>query len=100
VLPTEATRPAPAPRPAERKSWLAPALAGSVAVVAAGAGLAMGIRARNASNELRGSVHDRASADELASRASSSATAANVLYGVAGAAALAGGGILVLGGYF
>ena len=75
-------------------------LAGSVAVVAAGAGAAMGVRARNASNELRGSVHDRASADALASQASSSATAANVLYGVAGAAALTGAGFLVFGGYF
>jgi len=100
VLPPEATKPVPAPKPVERKSLLAPLIAGGVAVVAAGAGVAMGLQARNAQNELLGSAHDAASAQQLASKAQSSARTANILYGVAGAAALTGGCILAFGGYF
>lgn len=89
--PLEATRPDPAPVPVERKSWLGPIIAGSVAVVAAGAGIAMGVQARNAENALLAGGNDRSQADALQSKARSDATAANVLYGVAGAAVLTGG---------
>jgi tetratricopeptide (TPR) repeat protein len=89
--PLEATRPAPAPEPAEQKSWLGPIIAGSVGVVAAGAGVVMGLQARNAQNALLAGGNDRAQADALQSRARSDATTANVLYGVAGAAVLTGG---------
>lgn len=89
--PLGATLPDPAPRPVERKSWLGPIIAGSVGVVAAGAGIVMGLQARNAQNALLAGGNDRSQADALASKAQSDATAANVLYGVAGAAALTGG---------
>jgi tetratricopeptide (TPR) repeat protein len=91
ALPLEATRPAPAPEPAEQKSWLGPIIAGSVGVVAAGAGVVMGLQARNAQNALLAGGNDRAQADALQSKARSDATTANVLYGVAGAAVLTGG---------
>lgn len=86
-----ATVPDPAPQPVERKSWLGPIIAGGVGVIAAGAGIVMGLQARSAQNELLAGVSDRSQADALASKATSSATAANVLYGVAGAAVLTGG---------
>jgi len=89
--PLDATRPDPAPRPVERKSWLGPILAGAVGVAAAGAGVIMGVQARNAQNALLAGGNDRQQADALASQAKSDATAANVLYGVAGAAVLTGG---------
>jgi tetratricopeptide (TPR) repeat protein len=89
--PLEATRPAPAPEPAEQRSWLGPIIAGSVGVVAAGAGVVMGLQARNAQNALLAGGNDRAQADALQSKARSDATTANVLYGVAGAAVLTGG---------
>jgi tetratricopeptide (TPR) repeat protein len=89
--PLDATRPAPAPELAEGRSWLGPVIAGGVAVVAAGAAVAMGVSARNAQNELLGQTHDQSQADALASRAHGNAVAANVLYGVAGAAVVAGG---------
>jgi hypothetical protein len=89
--PPGATVPDPAPRPVERKSWLGPIIAGGVAVVAAGAGVVMGLQARSAQNDLLAGGNDRSQADALASKAQSSATAANVLYGVAGAAVLTGG---------
>jgi tetratricopeptide (TPR) repeat protein len=89
--PLEATRPDPAPQPVERKSWLGPIVAGGLAVVAAGAGVVMGVQARNAQNALLAGGNDRQQADALASKAKSDATTANVLYGVAGAAALTGG---------
>jgi len=89
--PLEATRPAPPPAPAEQKSWLGPIIAGSVGVVAAGAGVVMGLQARNAQNALLAGGNDRAQADALQSKARSDATTANVLYGVAGAAVLTGG---------
>jgi hypothetical protein len=62
-----------------------------VAVVAAGVGVVMGIQARNAQNALLAGGNDRQQADALVNQAKSDATAANVLYGVAGAAALTGG---------
>ena len=89
--PLEATRPEAPPAPAEQKSWLGPIIAGSVAVVAAGAGLVMGLQARNAQNALLAGGNDRSQADALVSKANGSATAANVLYGVAGAALITGG---------
>jgi tetratricopeptide (TPR) repeat protein len=89
--PPGATVPEPAPQPVERKSWLGPIIAGGLGVVAAGAGIVMGLQARSAQNELLAGGNDRAQADALASKATSSATTANVLYGVAGAAVLAGG---------
>ena len=52
AAPLGATLPDPAPRPVERKSWLGPIIAGSVGVVAAGAGIVMGLQARNAQNAL------------------------------------------------
>jgi hypothetical protein len=91
AAPLEATRPTPAPEPPEGKSWLGPIIAGGVAVVAAGAAVALGVSARSAQNELLGQSHDQSQADALASRARGDAVAANVLYGVAGAAVLAGG---------
>jgi hypothetical protein len=90
-VPLEATRPAPAPERTEGKSWIGPIIAGGVAVVAAGAAVALGVSARNAQNELLGQTHDQSQADALATRARNDAVAANVLYGVAGAAVLAGG---------
>jgi tetratricopeptide (TPR) repeat protein len=89
--PLEATRPDPAPQPVERKSWLGPIIAGGLGVVAAGAGVIMGIQAQNAQNALLAGGNDRQQADALANKARSDATAANVLYGVAGAAVLTGG---------
>ena len=89
--PLEATRPDPAPVPVERKSWLGPIIAGGIGVVAAGAGIAMGVQARNAQNALLAGGNDRSQADALQSKAKSDATTANVLYGVAGAAVLTGG---------
>lgn len=89
--PLEATRPDPAPQPVERKNWLGPIIASGLGVVAAGAGVIMGVQARNAQNALLAGGNDRQQADALASKAKSDATAANVLYGVAGAAVLTGG---------
>jgi tetratricopeptide (TPR) repeat protein len=89
--PMGATLPDPAPQPVERKSWLGPIIAGSVGVVAAGAGIVMGLQARSAQNALLAGGNDRSQADALASKAQGDATAANVLYGVAGAAVLTGG---------
>ena len=89
--PLEATRPDPAPQPVERKNWLGPIIAGGLGVVAAGAGVIMGVQARNAQNALLAGGNDRQQADALVSKAKSDATAANVLYGVAGAAVLTGG---------
>jgi tetratricopeptide (TPR) repeat protein len=89
--PLEATRPGEAPRPVAAKSWLGPIIAGGVAAVAAGAGLVLGLQARNAQNQLLAGGNDRSQADALVSKANGDATAANVLYGVAGAAALTGG---------
>jgi tetratricopeptide (TPR) repeat protein len=100
VLGAEATKPVPAPRPVERKSWVAPIVLGGLAAVAAGTGAILGAQAKNAQDQLLAGAADRAQADALARKAQSSATAANVLYGVAGAAALAGGAVLVFGGYF
>jgi tetratricopeptide (TPR) repeat protein len=89
--PLEATRPDPAPQPVERKNWLGPIIAGGLGVVAASAGVIMGVQARNAQNALLAGGNDRQQADALVSKAKSDATAANVLYGVAGAAVLTGG---------
>ena len=89
--PLDATRPDPAPKPVEQKSWLGPIIAGALGVVAAGASVIMGVQARNAQNALLAGGNDRQQADALAARAKSDATAANVLYGVAGAAVLTGG---------
>ena len=91
AAPLGATLPDPAPQPVERKSWLGPIIAGGVGVVAAGAGIVMGLQARNAQNALLAGGNDRSQADALVSKAQSDATAANVLYGVAGAAVLTGG---------
>jgi hypothetical protein len=77
--------------PVERKNWLGPIIAGGIGVVAAGAGIVMGVQARNAQNALLAGGNDRSQADALQSKARSDATAANVLYGVAGAAVLTGG---------
>ncbi|HET8734420.1 MAG TPA: PEGA domain-containing protein, partial [Anaeromyxobacteraceae bacterium] len=57
--PLAATVPGDAPQPAERKSWLGPIIAGSLGVVAAGAGIAFGAMARSAQNELLAGVPDR-----------------------------------------
>jgi tetratricopeptide (TPR) repeat protein len=89
--PLEATRPDPVPRPVERKNWLGPIIAAGVGVVAAGAGIVMGLQARNAQDALLAGGNDRSQADALAAKAKNDATAANVLYGVAGAAVLTGG---------
>ncbi len=89
--PLEATRPDAPPQPAERKNWLGPVIAGSVAVVAAGAGLVMGLQAKSAQDALLAGGNDRSQADALVSKANGNATTANVLYGVAGAALITGG---------
>ncbi|HVP67568.1 MAG TPA: PEGA domain-containing protein [Anaeromyxobacteraceae bacterium] len=99
--PPVATASTQAPAKVERKNWLGPIIAGSVAVVAAGAGIWMGIEAQNAQNSLlHGYPSSPSAANSLAQKAKNNATTANVLYGVAGVAALTGGGILVFGGYF
>ena len=67
--PLEATRPDPAPQPVERKSWLGPVIAGGLGVVAAGAGIVMGLQAKNAQDALLAGGNDRAQADALASKA-------------------------------
>jgi hypothetical protein len=51
----------------------------------------MGLQARNAQDALLAGGNDRSQADALAAKAKNDATAANVLYGVAGAAVLTGG---------
>lgn len=89
--PPEATRPVPAPQPPEQRSWVGPIVAAGVAVVAASAAVTLGVSARNAQDDLLGGLHSQSEADALASKARGSATAANVLYGVAGAAAITGG---------
>ena len=90
-----------APAKVERSSWLGPIIAGSAAVVAAGAGVVLGVQAHNAQNSLlHGYPPSSSAADSLAQKARNDATAANVLYGVAGAAALTGGGLILFGGYF
>jgi len=55
----------------------------------------MGVQARNAQNALLAGGNDRQQADALVSKANSDATAANVLYGVAGAAMLTGGALAI-----
>jgi len=101
AAPAAATRPGEAPAKVERTSWLGPILAGSLAVVAAGAGVYMGVQARNAQNSLlHGYPSSPSAADSLAQKAKNDATTANVLYGVAGAAALTGGGFILFGGHF
>jgi tetratricopeptide (TPR) repeat protein len=89
--PPGATLPDPAPQPVERRSWLGLVIAAGVGIVAAGAGVVMGLQARNAQDALLAGGNDRSQADALVSKARSDATAANVLYGVAGAAVLTGG---------
>jgi hypothetical protein len=101
AAPAAATRPVEGPAKVERKSWLGPIIAGSAAVVAAGAAVYMGVQAQNAQNSLlHGYPPNSSTANSLAQKAKNDATTANILYGVAGAAALTGGGLILFGGYF
>lgn len=94
---TEPTRPELTPTPppvvtapaVEKKSprvwtWVA----GGVAVAGAGAGIGLGVVASGKANEYNTVTHTPADAAQLRTDASSMATAANVSYAVAGAAAI------------
>jgi tetratricopeptide (TPR) repeat protein len=72
--------------PSRHRTWTW--VAGGVAVAGLGAAIGMGVVSSGASNELKGSQHDRLQADALASKTQSMALGANVTYGVAGAAAI------------
>lgn len=77
-------------------TWVALGAAGA----AAATGVTMGLLARNDSRTLLGSTHEQAEATALRQSALGKARAANVLYGVAGAAVLAGGALFFVEGSF
>jgi hypothetical protein len=77
-------------------TWVAAGVAGA----ALAAGIAYGIAAKNASDDLRSSQHDQATAQRLADSASSRSRTANVLYGVAGVAGAAGVTLFFVEGSF
>ena len=97
VLPPEAVGGQSAPLPpagakqtAEEKprlwTWVVAGVAGAALVSAIGCGAA----AKSSSNQLLGSQHAKGQAQDLHDRAKAEQTAANVLYGVGGAAGVAG----------
>lgn len=96
--PPQLIQPAPEP-PRERKrtwTWVATAASG-MALAAAGG---MGMWARRDSDALRADVHEQVRAQELHDGALRKSQAANVLYGVAGAAAVAGVTLFIVEGRF
>ncbi len=77
-------------------TWVAAGVAG--AALAAGAGF--GLAAHSASQDLRASEHDGATAQRLADSASSRARSANILYGTAAVAGAAGVTLFFVEGRF
>ena len=77
-------------------TWVALGAAGLLLASGGGVGLA----ARSASEELRSSVHERPQVQTLRDSAQSRSRVANVLFGVGGAALLAGGALFFLEGSF
>ncbi|MCI0572136.1 MAG: PEGA domain-containing protein [Myxococcaceae bacterium] len=93
--------PMPAPtvtRTAHPRVWTWVAL-GAAGAAAAG-GLTYGLLARNDSRALLGGTHEQAEATALRDSALARSHTANVLYGVAGAAAVAGGVLFFVEGSF
>jgi tetratricopeptide (TPR) repeat protein len=85
-------------RPPGQRLWTWVAL--GAAGAAAATGVTMGLLAGNDSRALLGSPHERAEATALRESALGKARAANIFYGVAGAAALAGGALFFVEGSF
>ncbi len=79
-----------APEPAPRKGRLFTWVALGTAAAAGGAGVGLGLASKGAESTLKGSVHDRDTANALAGQATGMATGANVAFGVAGAALITG----------
>lgn len=77
------TEPGPRPR---IFTWVA----GGTAVVAAGVATGFGVASANASNDLRAEYHVRRDADALVAQTRDNATAANVMWAVAGTALVTG----------
>ncbi len=89
----------PAQPPARRPrvwTWVAAGAAGA----ALAAGVAYGLAARSASDDLRRAEHDGATSQRLADSAGSRARTANVLYGVAAVAGAAGVTLFFVEGRF
>ncbi len=82
--------------PGRRWTWVA----AGVAAAALAGGVAYGLAARSASDQLRSSEHTGATAQQLADTASSRARNANILYGLAGAAGAAGVTLFFVEGRF
>jgi tetratricopeptide (TPR) repeat protein len=94
--------PAP-PEPVKRelkKGKLWTWIAGGVAVAAAGAGAYYGMKAQQASDDLRSGSYVQPKVDALQQDAKTAQRNANVLYGVAGAAAAAGVTLFFIEGSF
>jgi hypothetical protein len=93
------TTPGPTPVPVPRHrvwTWVASGAAG----IALASAVAYGLAARSASNDLRATEHNGATAQQLASTAASRSRNANILYGVAGAAGAAGTALFFVEGRF
>lgn len=88
ISPTQAALATKKPPPA-RKGRVFTWVAGGVAVAGLGAGIGLGVTANGASSTLRGSMHERAEATQLANNANTFGMGANVSYAVAGTAAVA-----------
>jgi tetratricopeptide (TPR) repeat protein len=84
----------------QEKSRLWTWVALGAAAAAAGGGIYFGVQASRNAEELRASQHGQADADRLYDSASQSQLLANVLYGTAGAAAVAGGALFFVEGSF
>ena len=94
---------APAPEPVKqeaKKGKLWTWIAGGVAVAAAGAGAYYGVKAQQASNDLRSGNYVQPKVDSLQQDAKSAQKTANILYGVAGVAAAAGVTLFFVEGSF
>lgn len=85
---TPAATQLPEVRPARPRLWTWAAAGAAGAALAAG--VAYGLAARSAGDDLRQAEHDSATAQQLANSAASRSRTANVLYGIAGAAGAAG----------
>ena len=93
------TAPGPKVSPTRRPrvfTWVAAGVAGA----ALAAGIAYGLAARSASDDLRRAEHGGADAQRLADSASSRARKANILYGAAAAAGAAGVTLFFIEGRF
>lgn len=87
---------APPPPPSRTWTWVA---LGTGAALAAG-GAAVGFFAQQDADNLRNFQHDQAQADALHDGAQTKALTANILYGAAGAAVVAGGALFFIEGQF